>query len=58
MRIVFYTNVLLNAVPSPHGAPDTIFRAWQKARFDLVTSTARVDELRRASRYPKFKDVL
>lgn len=58
MRVVLDTNVLLSALLSPHGLSDTIYRAWQKDRFDLVTSTAQIDELRRASRYAKFKDVL
>ncbi|ABM59979.1 PilT protein domain protein [Verminephrobacter eiseniae EF01-2] len=58
MRVVLDTNVLLSALLSPHGAVDAIYRAWQKDRFDLVTSTTQIDELRRASRYAKFKDVL
>lgn len=58
MRTVLDTNVLLSALISPHGLPDAIYRAWQKDRFDLVTSTTQIDELRRASRYAKFKDVL
>ena len=58
MRVVLDTNVLLSALLSPHGWPDTIYRAWQKNRFDLVTSAAQMDELRRASRYAKFKAVL
>ena len=58
MRVVLDTNVLLSALLSPHGWPDIIYRAWKKDRFELVSSTAQIDELRRASRYPKFKDVL
>lgn len=58
MRVVLDTNVLLSALLSPHGWPDTIYRAWQKDRFDLVTSAMQIDELRRASRYAKFKNVL
>ncbi|MDA8453100.1 putative toxin-antitoxin system toxin component, PIN family [Acidovorax sp. NCPPB 3859] len=58
MRVVLDTNVLLSALLSPHGLPDTVYRAWQKDRFDLVTSATQIDELRRASRYAKFKDVL
>ena len=58
MRVVLDTNVLLSALLSPHGLPDTVYRAWQKDRFDLVTSANQIDELRRASRYAKFKDVL
>jgi len=58
MRVVLDTNVLLSALLSPHGLPDTIYRAWKKNRFDLVTFATQLDELRRASRYEKFKDVL
>ena len=58
MRVALDTNVLLSALLSPHGWPDTIYCAWQKDRFDLVTSAAQIDELRRASRYANFKDVL
>ena len=58
MRVVLDTNILLSALISPHGSPDIIYRAWRAARFELVTSTTQLDELRRASRYPKLKAVL
>ena len=58
MRVVLDTNVLLSALISSRGAPDTIYRAWRAARFELVTSTAQLDELRRVSRYPKLKAIL
>lgn len=58
MRVVLDTNVLLSALISPHGAPALIYRAWRAARFRLVTSLAQLDELRRASRYAKFKSIL
>lgn len=58
MRVILDTNVLLAALISPHGAPDAIFRAWRAARFDLVTSAEQIDEIRRASRYPKLKSIL
>ena len=58
MRVVLDTNVLLSALITPHGSPDLIYRAWRAARFEIVTSTTQLDELRRASRYPKFKAVL
>ena len=58
MRVVLDTNVLLSALISPHGAPDIIYRAWRAAKFDIITSTVQLDELRRASRYPKFKAIL
>jgi len=58
MRVVLDTNVLLSALISPYGPPDVIYRAWRAARFEVITSVAQLDELRRASRYPKFKAVL
>ncbi|MCR4303415.1 MAG: putative toxin-antitoxin system toxin component, PIN family [Gallionella sp.] len=58
MRVVLDTNVLLSALISPHGHPDTIYRAWRTARFEIVTSMTQFDELRRDSRYEKFKAIL
>jgi putative PIN family toxin of toxin-antitoxin system len=58
MRVVLDTNVLLSALISPHGAPDAIYRAWRAAKFEVVTSLMQLDEIRRASRYPKFQTVL
>ncbi len=58
MRVILGTNVLLGALISPCGSPDMIYRAWRAARFDLVTSAAQLDELRRVSRYPKLKAIL
>ena len=57
MLVVLDTNILLSALISPHGAPDAIYRAWRLARFEVVTSETQLDELRRASRYPKFEKV-
>jgi len=58
MRVVLDTNVLIAALISSRGFPNVIYRAWCEARFDLVTSTAQLDELRRVSHYPKFKAIL
>jgi putative PIN family toxin of toxin-antitoxin system len=58
MRVILDTNVLLAALISPHAPPDMIYRAWQADRFDLVTSPAQIDELRRTSRYPRLKAIL
>lgn len=58
MRVVLDTDVLLAALISPYGAPHAVFRAWRAARFELLTSAAQRDELRRASRYPKLKAIL
>ena len=58
MRVILGADVLLGALISPHGPLDTIYRAWRAARFELVTSAAQLDELRRVSRYPKLKAIL
>lgn len=58
MRVVLDTNILFSALISPHGAPDTIYRAWRAARFEVVTSQIQLEEIRRASRYPKFQAIL
>ena len=58
MRVVLDTNILFSALISPHGAPDSIYRAWRSGRFNLVTSRAQLEEIRRASRYPRLQAVL
>jgi putative PIN family toxin of toxin-antitoxin system len=58
MRVVLDTNVLFSALISPHGVSNHIYRSWRAGRFELVTSATQLDEIRRASRYPKFKSVL
>ena len=58
MRVVLDTNVLFSALISPHGPPDTIYRAWRSRHFELITSRTQLDEIRRASRYPKFQAIL
>ena len=58
MRVILDTNVLLAALISTHSPPHAIYRAWRAAHFELVTSSAQLEELRRASRYPKLKSIL
>ncbi len=58
MRVVLDTNILLSALITPGGSPDVIYRAWLAGRFDLITSDDQIEELRRASRYAKFRIVL
>jgi len=58
MRVVIDSNILFSALISSRGFPDTIYRAWRAARFELVTSRHQLEELRRASRYPRLQAVL
>ncbi len=58
MRVVLDSNILFSALISAKGPPDAIYRAWRAGRFEIVTSRWQLDEIRRASRYPKLKAVL
>jgi len=58
MRVILDTNVLLSALMSSGSPPDIIYRAWVAGRFNLVTATAQLDELRCVSRYQKIKAIL
>jgi putative PIN family toxin of toxin-antitoxin system len=58
MIVVLDTNILFSALISPHGPPGLIFDAWREGRFDLATCTAQIEEIRKASRYPKFRAIL
>jgi putative PIN family toxin of toxin-antitoxin system len=58
MRVVLDSNILLSALISQHGPPHQIYQAWRKKHFTLITAHDQLDELRRASRYPKFRGVL
>ena len=58
MRVVLDSNILLSALLSPHGPPQRIYEAWRQRRFELVTAEVQLEELRRASRYAKFRGIL
>jgi len=58
MRVILDSNILLSALISPHAPPHRIYQAWRKDVFELVTCFEQIEEIRRASRYPKFKDIL
>lgn len=58
MRVVLDTNILFAALVSPHAPPQRIFVAWREGRFELVCCRVQLDEIRRASRYPKLARIL
>jgi uncharacterized protein len=58
VRVVLDSNVLLSALISPHGPPHRLYMAWRDRRFELLVAQEQLDEIRRASRYPKFKAIL
>jgi putative PIN family toxin of toxin-antitoxin system len=58
MLVALDTNVLLSAILSPSGPPPSIHQAWRQKRFVLATCTDQIEEIRKASRYPRFRAAL
>jgi hypothetical protein len=58
MLVVLDSNVLLSGILSPEGAAAQVYRAWREKRFELVTCAEQIEEIRRASRYPRFRAAL
>jgi putative PIN family toxin of toxin-antitoxin system len=58
MRVVIDTNVLISALLSATSLPAHLILLWREGRFDLLTSTAQLDELIRVTRYPKIRERL
>jgi putative PIN family toxin of toxin-antitoxin system len=58
MRVVLDSNIFFSALISPHGPPHRIYQAWRQGRFELMTAVVQIDEMRRASRYPKLRAIL
>ena len=58
MKVILDSNVLLSAMISPHAPPHMIYTAWRKGRLELVSCTHQINEIRRASRYPKLQRIL
>ncbi len=58
MRVVLDSNILFSALISPIGPPNRIYQAWRTKKFELATCSIQIEEVRRASRYRKLRDVL
>ncbi len=58
MQVILDSNILFSALISPYSPPCRIYQAWKEGVFELVTYDEQLDEIRRASRYPKFKNIL
>ena len=58
MRVVVDTNILVSALLSARSLPAELIELWRESRFDLLTSTEQVDELKRVTRYPKIRERL
>lgn len=58
MRAVLDPNVIISALLSPSGNPAGVLRAWQQGEFELIVSTALLEELARAFAYPKLRRLI
>jgi putative PIN family toxin of toxin-antitoxin system len=55
VRAVLDPNVLIAALLSRDGAPAEIVRRWLSGEFELIVSSALLDELERVLAYPKLR---
>lgn len=54
MKAVLDTGIFISALISSQGLPYQAVDLWIDKRFDLVTSTWQIQELREVSRYPRI----
>ena len=55
MKAVLDVGQFVSATIQPRGHPAQILSAWRAGRFELVTSIAILDDLRRVLRYPHLR---
>jgi putative PIN family toxin of toxin-antitoxin system len=55
MVVLLDSNIYFSALISPHGLPAQIVKSWQSGRFHLLTCPLQIEEIREASRNPKFR---
>jgi putative PIN family toxin of toxin-antitoxin system len=58
MIVLLDSNIFFSALISPAGPPRTIYDAWLRGRFRLVTCQQQIDEIRIASRRSKLRTQL
>jgi putative PIN family toxin of toxin-antitoxin system len=58
VRLVIDTNIMISALLAGTSLPAHLIVLWREGRFDLLTSAAQIDELRRVTRYPKIRERL
>jgi len=55
MKAVLDVGQFVSATIQARGHPAQILAAWRAGRFELITSTAILDDLRRVLRYPRLR---
>jgi len=57
MLVLLDSNIYFSALISPRSIPARIVHAWSAGRFQLLTCQHQINEIRAASRNPKFRDL-
>jgi putative PIN family toxin of toxin-antitoxin system len=58
VRVVLDTNILIGALITRGTPPDALYRAWLRGVFDLVTSSAQIDEVAAVLARPRLQKYL
>lgn len=58
MRLVVDTNILVSALLIETSLPAHLIQLWRAGLFDILTSAEQIEELQRASRYPRIRERL
>jgi putative PIN family toxin of toxin-antitoxin system len=58
VRLVIDPNILVSALLAATSLLAQLLVLWRTGRFDLLTTTEQLDELMRATRYPKIRERL
>lgn len=58
MIVLFDSNIFWSSLISANGPPRILTDAWVDGRFELLTCTEQIDEIRAASRYPKLRSII
>jgi putative PIN family toxin of toxin-antitoxin system len=56
LRVVLDTNVLIAALLTRGNPPDKLYEAWRDGRFQLASCERQLEEIKRVSRRPFFKE--
>jgi uncharacterized protein len=57
MQVLLDSDIYFSALISPQGNPARIIHAWRNGRFRLLTCQEQIDEIRDASRHPRFRSL-
>lgn len=55
VRFVIDTNIFISALITQGTPPDLLYQAWKQGVFDVITSQAQLDEIKRVSAYERLQ---